>query len=106
MVYDLDRHQRKSSRLNGYNYSQEGMYYVTICTRGRKNLLAKIKTNGGVGLASTLAEKAIPTHFPNVEIDEYVIMPDHFHGILVIISENQDNAMRERATARVAGRNW
>ena len=94
MGYDPERHDRKSNRLKGYDYSQKGMYYVTICTRDHKNLLAKIETNGGVGLASTLTEtakpilsrigeivdrnwKELPNQFINVVLDEYVIMPDH-----------------------------
>jgi len=80
--------------LNGYNYSQEGKYYVTICTRGRKTPLSKIETNGRVGLASTLTEtakpilsrigeivdcnwKELPNQFTNVVIDEYVVMSNH-----------------------------
>ena len=51
MRYDPERHNRKSNRLKGYNYSQDGMYYITICTRDRQNLLSKIEINGGAGLA-------------------------------------------------------
>ena len=97
MGYDPERHNRKSNRLKGYNYSQSGMYYITICTRDRHNLLLKIEINGGVGLAPTLNNAAkpiltrigeivdrnwreIPDHFPSVVLDEYVIMPNHFHG--------------------------
>ena len=54
MGYDPERHHRKSNRLKGYDYSQSGMYYITIYTRDRENLLSKIEINGGVGLAPTL----------------------------------------------------
>ncbi len=89
---------------------------MTICTRDHKNLLAKIDNNGGVGLASTLNDAAkpiltrigeiidrnwhgIPTHFPNINLDEYIIMPNHFHGILIIKSANKDETACGRAPA-------
>jgi putative transposase len=116
MRYDPERHHHKSNRLKGYDYSQDGMYYITICTRDRENLLSKIEINGGVGLAPTLNNAAkpiltrigeivdrnwteIPDHFPNVVLDEYVIMPNHFHGILIIKSGDRENAVPERAPA-------
>lgn len=85
-------------RHSGNDY---GNYDFTICTRDRKNLLSKIENNGGVGLAPTLIETAkpiltligdivdrywieTPDHYPNVVLDEYVIMPDHMHGIVLI----------------------
>ncbi len=116
MGYDPERHKRKSNRLKGYDYSQNGIYYITICTRDRKPLLVKIKDNGGVGLAPTLNDAAtpvltrigeiidrnwneLPNIFPNVDIDEYVIIPNHFHGILIIKSVNKEDAASERAPA-------
>jgi len=116
MGYDPERHRRKSNRLKGYDYSQSGMYYITICTRDRENLLSKIEINGGVGLAPTLNNAAksvltrigeivdrnwteIPDHFPNIVLDEYVIMPNHFHGILIVKSGDRENAVPERAPA-------
>ena len=116
MSCDPERHSRQSHRLKGYDYSQNGMYDITICTRSRENLLSKIENNGGVGLALTLSDAAkpnltrigeivdrnwneMPNHFPNVVLDEYVIMPNHFHGILVIKSGNNGIATCERAPA-------
>ena len=116
MGYIPEKYNRKSHRLKGYDYSQKGIYYITICTRDRENLLSKIEINGGAGLAPALndAEKSIltrvseilernwneiPTHFPNVVLDEYVIMPNHFHAILVINSGNKENSIYERAPA-------
>ncbi len=86
-----------------FNYSQRGAYYVTICSRERKCLFAdgnSISTVGA-GLAPAhdgfpnvqlkrvgkIIEKnwvEIPIHYPNTRIDEYVIMPNHLHGILII----------------------
>jgi len=77
---------------------------------------SKIEINGGVGLAPTLNNAAKPiltrigeivdyhwneisNHFPNIVIDEYMIMPNHFHGILIIKSGDRENAVSERAPA-------
>jgi putative transposase len=116
MVYDPEKHDRRSYRLKGYDYFRTGMYYITICARDRENLLAKFDDNGGAGLAPALNEDAKPlltrigkivdrnwndlsNHFPDVVLDEYVIMPNHFHGILVIKSGNKEPATLERAPA-------
>lgn len=50
MVYDSEIYHRQSNRLKGYDYTQNGLYYITICTRDRQNLLSKIENNGGAGL--------------------------------------------------------
>ncbi len=88
MRYDPNKHHRQSIHLNDYDYSQAGAYFVTICTHQRKHLLGKI-TNSAMNL-NTLGQIAfdewIKTEFvrPNVMIDEYVIMPNHIHGIIII----------------------
>lgn len=103
-------------RLKGYDYAQGGMYYVTICTRNRENLLEKMEINGGAGLASALKDAVKPiltrigeivdrtwndllNHFPDVVLDEYTVMPNHFHGILIINSGDNGDATFERAPA-------
>lgn len=84
---------RKLNRLKGYNYSQNGWYFVTICTKGREQFLGKI-LNRKMRLSEigALAEKCwreIPLHFSDVKLDEFVIMPNHIHGIIII--ENPNN---------------
>jgi putative transposase len=79
---------RKLSRLKDYDYSQNGYYFVTICTKNREIFFGKIK-NGKMILNEygEMAEKCwleIPDHFLNCFIDEFVIMPNHIHGILII----------------------
>jgi len=89
--------RRKVLRIPGYDYSQPGAYFVTICTNERKNLFGEIR-NGIVGLNSLgcLAAqcwKDIPNHFNNVRLDEFVIMPNHLHGIL-FLSDRTGTACR------------
>jgi REP element-mobilizing transposase RayT len=88
MPYDSFKHHRKSIRLPGYDYSSPGAYFITIATHQRQILFGGI--NDGIvqlnapGTIISEYWSAIPIHFPNVELDEFVIMPDHIHGIIVI----------------------
>ena len=73
-------------RLRGYDYSQSGAYFVTICARHRKCLFGSI-TDGKMRLSEIgqiVLEywKRIPQHFPSVKLGEFVIMPNHMHGII------------------------
>lgn len=82
------RHLRRSIRLQNYEYSQAGAYFVTICTFQRRATLGHIQ-NGRViptpvGETVVRCWEEIPDHFPNVELDKYVLMPNHLHGIVVI----------------------
>lgn len=82
-------HHRRSIRLKGYDYSQEGLYYITVCVQNRECLFGdivdcKITLND----SGELIEKqwlALPDRFPNVQLHEFVVMPDHFHAILEIV---------------------
>ena len=78
MKYDPDTHHRKSIRLKTYDYSQAGIYFITVCTKDRK-LFFENKS------IKNIAEKhwlEISDHFKNVELDKYIIMPNHIHGII------------------------
>ena len=82
----LRKYDRKHMRLKGYDYSQTGMYFITICTKNRKHLFGHIK-NGKMILneyGNIIHDYwiNIPTQYNNVELDEYIVMPDHFHGII------------------------
>jgi len=86
MIYNPKIHNRRSIRLKGYDYSQAGLYFITICCQDNVCLFGTIK-NGAMILNSggQMAKKCwteIPNHFPNVILHEYVIMPNHVHGII------------------------
>jgi REP-associated tyrosine transposase len=79
---------RRSIRLPGYDYSQIGRYFITICTCEMRNVFGKI-ANGAVllnviGRIAFDCWREIPEHFAHVELDAFVIMPNHLHGILTI----------------------
>ena len=88
MRFDPDKHHRRSIRLKEHDYSQPGAYFVTICTRDRACLFGEI-VDGEMRLneAGEIARgcwEEIPRHFPLVELDAFVVMPNHVHGIIVI----------------------
>jgi REP element-mobilizing transposase RayT len=84
----LRKRQRKSIRLKEYDYSQAGEYFVKICTQNHECKFGNI-VNGEMhlndfGMVVEDCWKGIPLHFKNVELDEYIIMPNHLHGILIL----------------------
>jgi len=92
MKYNPAIHQRRSIRLKDYDYSKAGAYFVTICTQGRECLLgevvdASIVLNQYGGIVEQVWCK-IPHHFSSVTLDAAVIMPNHFHGIVLIAEES------------------
>lgn len=79
---------RKHIRLADWDYSSEGIYFLTICCHERQSFFGKIIENKMVfsetGSIALQCWKEIPHHFPHVKLDEFVIMPNHIHGILIL----------------------
>lgn len=81
--------ERKRNRLCNYDYGQNGAYFITICTKDRKQILSKIVGDGFPipNLPGRIAEEMIEQvmiRYPSVSVDKYVIMPDHIHLLLRI----------------------
>ncbi len=78
----------QSARLAGYNYSQNGMYFVTICARDREHFFGEVENRkmnlSDIGKIAEQFWQEIPGHFPFVNLDKFVIMPNHIHGIIEI----------------------
>jgi REP element-mobilizing transposase RayT len=100
-----DRGDRRSIRLPNYDYSQAGVYFVTICTVGRQPLLSTIVDLGVVltSLGSLVKEtwEAIPRHVAGVELDSYVIMPNHLHGLIALPDRGRGTACRAPTRSQV-----
>lgn len=82
-------YQRCSIRLKGYDYSQNGAYFVTICTHNRECLFGdvvgeKMMVNEYGRAVQTVWDR-LPNHYLHVELDEWIIMPNHVHGIVVLV---------------------
>ena len=86
--YDPEIHHRRSIRLSGYDYSQAGAYFVTLCEVTRQCLFGDIKDGemrpNSYGEVILACWNEIPDHFPGVELDAFVLMPNHVHGVLVL----------------------
>jgi putative transposase len=99
MKYDPAIRNRKTIRLQWYDYSQSGGYFVTICTHEKMCVFGKV-ADGGVRL-SAIGEIArecwdeIPKHFPMAELDEYIVMPNHIHGIILLNDHGRDVQSRD-----------
>ncbi len=81
--------RRRSHRLRGFDYSRGGAYFVTICTQNRQCLFGdvvdgKMRLNDVGRLVQTVWD-GLPERFPTVESDAFVVMPNHVHGILVLV---------------------
>lgn len=80
--------RRKLNRGKDFNYDQNGWYFITICTKDKINYFGEIKSDkillSEIGKITLWCWKEIPKHFENIELDEFMIMPDHIHGIIKI----------------------
>ncbi|HTE83554.1 MAG TPA: hypothetical protein VK821_02380 [Dehalococcoidia bacterium] len=102
--YDPDRHHRRSIRLKGHDYAQSGADFVTICTEHRDCLFGEV-VDGAMrlnpyGEATAACWHSIPDHFPGVELDEFVIMPNHIHGVVLIAPAVGDGTGAEGTACR------
>ena len=88
MKFDPDIHHRHSIRLRGYDYSTAGYYFVTFCVQGRECLFGEIVDSevvlNNAGLMIENVWQKLPQRFPNVVLDSSVVMPNHFHGIIIL----------------------
>lgn len=95
--YNPEKHHRRSIRLQGYDYSQAGLYFVTICTHNREYLFGNI-ANGemiwnDMGKIANEYWLEIPNHFPNAVLHEHIVMPNHTHGIIELTDVGASHVM-------------
>ncbi|WP_375436545.1 transposase [uncultured Hymenobacter sp.] len=97
-----DQYRVASTRLLGYDYGQNGAYFVTICTKNRQPYFGSIEVPAGnwdnaflklTSLGEKAAEcwDAIPQFAPFVRLDAFVLMPDHLHGVILIDKSESAN---------------
>jgi len=89
MQFNPAKHRRRSIRLKHYDYSQSGAYFVTIVMKGRSCLLGDIVDEeirlNNIGHAVQDVWQNLVQHYPRVELDVFIVMPNHVHGIIVIV---------------------
>jgi len=110
--FDPERHHRRSINLKGYDYSQNGAYFVTIVAWRRECLFGEIVNKEALlskfGMVAQQQWEKLPKRFPNIELGTYMIMPNHMHGIIIITdgkgtaetSNNLDGESSRRAPTR------
>ena len=106
--FDPQRHHRRSIRAQGYDYSQAGAYFVTIVTWQRDCLFGEIVDGEMVlsdfGIIADESWRAIPEHFPNVDLGAHVIMPNHAHGVIGIRAD--ESASNDVVAQHVGATQW
>lgn len=103
MKYNPDIHHRRSLRLKGFDYSSSGAYFMTICTHNRECILGdiidgemqlnefgKIARLPQGGSAKRSHWQQLFQRYQNVEIDESIVMPNHLHGIIILLESSSD----------------
>ena len=100
-------HRNGTIRLSGYDYSRTGAYFVTTCTHGRADLFGKIvKNEMRLNVYGRMVQEVwngLPGHYPHVALDAFVIMPNHIHGIVVLVDVNVGAGFEWGTTGRLSG---
>ena len=81
-------HGRRSLRLPGFDYARPGTYFVTVCVRDGEHLFGEVSgTQVRLNAAGRIARNCwveIPTHYPGVTLDAFIVMPNHVHGMVIL----------------------
>ncbi len=106
MTYDPHKHHRRSIRLKGYDYTQAGAYFVTICVKSGLCVLSDVK-NGKIELNEMggivrACWDDLPNHYAHVDLDAFVIMPNHIHGIIILDTDDVGAGLKPAPTTKPA----
>lgn len=94
-----NKYRIPSARLQNWDYGANGAYFITICTQHKEFYFGDI--DNGIMTLSELGQMAerfwmeIPNHFPFIELGNFVVMPNHVHGILIINNSNDESRLRD-----------
>ncbi|MGB7785473.1 MAG: hypothetical protein WBL27_05170 [Salinimicrobium sp.] len=95
-----NKYRRQSTRLQNWNYAWDAAYFVTICTRDRDHSFGKISEGemqfSNVGVIADIMWYEIKNHAKNVEVGEFLVKPNHIHGIIVLNGNNVDDDVAAR----------
>ena len=118
MKYNPDIHHRKSIRLKNYDYSKEGLYFITICTHNKEALFGEINNDiivVGAGYSCPNIELTkigeiikkqyceLGKYFDNIKCNEYIIMPNHFHCIIEIVVGGKPPPLQKNNLGNIIG---
>jgi REP element-mobilizing transposase RayT len=88
----MEKYQNKyriaSTRAAWWNYGWNGAYFITICTRNREHIFGEIRNGeiilSNLGVIANVLWHEIPMHAPNVDLGDFIVMPNHIHGIVIL----------------------
>ena len=93
---NLADHRRRSIRLSGYDYRRAGAYFITVCTHNRTMLFGEIREDETIlndaGPMVRECWDAIPNHYPHAKTDAFIVMPNHVHGIIMLVDTHDVGA--------------
>jgi REP element-mobilizing transposase RayT len=102
--YNPQLHHRRSIRLKGFDYSQAGAYFITVCTQDRVCCLADIRDGQAVlsaaGLIVAETWRSLPSRFAGIGTDAFIVMPNHVHGIVIVDGTSFNNGAPQGAMNR------
>ncbi len=102
MRYNTASYNRRFPRLKDYDYSQSGIYFVTICTHNKEKMFGEIVEDrmhlNSVGEIAKNVWNDLPQRFSDLTLDHYVFMPNHFHGLLVFSDSFPPNESNRQYT--------
>jgi len=98
---------RHSIRMKEYDYASPGAYFVTVVTYGHKCIFGKIKDNemhlDDLGMITQECWKQLPDHFFDIEVEPFVVMPNHLHGIITIHENDRRGTIYRAPTTKKFG---
>ena len=100
----MNNQTRKPNRLQTYDYSRAGYYFVTICTHNRVNYFGEIDKDqmklSNIGQIATECWQQISEHFDDTALDEFVVMPNHIHGIIILVGDADLRPLQQQTADR------
>lgn len=95
-----NKFRNESARAQWWNYQWDGAYFITICTHNREHYFGKIESGkmnlSPIGVIADILWYEIKNRAKNIELGEFVIMPNHIHGILILSGNNVENLKSEK----------
>ena len=105
MSDDSEKYRHRSIRLKEYDYSSAGWYFVTICAHKRECVFGHVSKGdvvlSQIGRIVMESWEWLPQQYPYVDLDEWVIMPNHLHGIIIINDNRRKGGSRTAPTVNV-----
>jgi REP element-mobilizing transposase RayT len=103
VTFDARTHHRRSIRLAGYDYTLAGGYFVTLVVKEREDLFGVVVEGEMVlnpfGKVVREMWLGIQKHYPHVRLDEFCVMPNHFHGILILTDDGRGGSVQANSLA-------